>query len=38
MLDKLKEIERRLTEVEQLLGDPSVYSDMARLRDLSRQQ
>ncbi len=38
MLDKLNEIERKLAEVEQLLGDPSVYSDMARLRDLSRQQ
>ena len=38
MLDKLNEIERKLTEVEELLGDPSVYSDMTRLRDLSRQQ
>ena len=38
MLDKLNEIERRLGEVEQQLSDPAVYGDMARLRDLSRQQ
>ncbi len=38
MLDKLNEIERKLSEVEELLSDPSVYSDMTRLRDLSRQQ
>ena len=38
MLDKLNEIEGRLGEVEQQLSDPAVYGDMARLRDLSRQQ
>ena len=38
MLDKLNEIESRLADVERQLSDPSVYSDQARLRDLSRQQ
>ena len=38
MLDKLNEIERRLAEVEEQLGDPAVYSDRTRLRELSRQQ
>ena len=38
MLDKLNEIEARLAQVEQQLGDPAVYSDRTLLRDLSRQQ
>ena len=38
MLDRLNEIESRLAEVERLLGDPAVYGDRVRLRDLSRQQ
>lgn len=38
MLDKLNEIESRLADVERQLSDPAVYSDQARLRDLSRQQ
>ena len=38
MLDKLNEIEQRLSLVEQQLSDPAVYSDQPRLRDLSRQQ
>ena len=38
MLDKLNEIELRLADVERQLSDPAVYSDQARLRDLSRQQ
>ena len=38
MLDKLNEIESRLADVERQLSDPAVYSDQARLRELSRQQ
>ena len=38
MLDKLNEIEQRLAQVELQLSDPAVYSDLPRLRDLSRQQ
>lgn len=38
MLDKLKEIEKRLTEVERQLGDPAVYGDREKLRALSREQ
>ena len=38
MLDKLNEIELRLADVERQLSNPAVYSDQARLRDLSRQQ
>ena len=36
MLDKLNEIEQRLAQVEQQLGDPAVYGDMARLRTAER--
>ncbi len=38
MLDKLKQIEQRLVEVERLLGDSTVYTDRDRLRALSREQ
>ena len=38
MLDKLKQIEQRLAEVERLLGDSAVYTDRDRLRALSRAQ
>ena len=38
MLDKLKQIEQRLAEVERLLGDSAVYTDRDRLRALSREQ
>ena len=38
MLDKLKQNEQRLCQVEHLLGDPSVYGDRDRLRSLSREQ
>jgi len=37
MFDKLADIERRFTEVEQQLSDASVASDQNRLRDLGRQ-
>ena len=38
MLEKLKAIEQRLTEVEQQLSDPAVYGDRQRLAALSREQ
>lgn len=38
MLEKLKAIETRLTEVERQLSDPSVYGDRERLTTLSREQ
>lgn len=38
MLDKLKEIEKRLQEVEKQLGDPTIYTDREKLRSLSREQ
>ena len=38
MLDKLKEIEARLDEVERQLGDSAVYTDREKLRTLSREQ
>ena len=38
MLEKLKAIEARLTEVERQLSDPSVYGDRERLTALSREQ
>ena len=38
MLEKLKAIEQRLTEVEQQLSDPAVYTDRERLTALSREQ
>ncbi len=38
MLDKLREIEKRLSKVERQLGDPAVYSDREKLRTLSREQ
>ena len=38
MLEKLKAIEQRLTEVEQQLSDPAVYGDRERLTALSREQ
>ena len=38
MLEKLKAIEQRLTEVEQQLADPAVYGDRERLTALSREQ
>ena len=38
MLEKLKAIEQRLTEVEQQLSDPAVYGDRDRLTALSREQ
>ena len=38
MLEKLKAIEERLTEVEQQLSDPAVYGDRERLTALSREQ
>ena len=38
MLDKLKQIEQRLQEVETALGDPAVYGDRDKLRSLSREQ
>jgi len=38
MLEKLKAIEERLTEVEHQLSDPAVYADRERLTALSREQ
>ena len=38
MLEKLKAIEARLTEVERQLSDPSVYGDRDKLTALSREQ
>ena len=38
MLEKLKAVERRLTEVERQLSDPVVYTDRERLTALSREQ
>ena len=38
MLEKLKAIETRLTEVERQLSDPSVYGDREGLTALSREQ
>lgn len=38
MLEKLKAVERRLTEVERQLSDPAVYTDRERLTTLSREQ
>ena len=38
MLEKLKAIEERLTEVERQLSDPAVYADRERLTALSREQ
>ena len=38
MLEKLKAIEERLTEVERQLNDPAVYADRERLTALSREQ
>ena len=38
MLEKLKTIEERLTEVERQLSDPAVYTDRERLTALSREQ
>ena len=38
MLEKLKTIEERLTEVERQLSDPAVYPDRERLTALSREQ
>jgi len=38
MLDKLREIEARLAEVERQLGDSAVYTDREKLRTLSREQ
>ncbi len=38
MLEKLKEIEKRLDEVERQLGEPAVYGDREKLRALSREQ
>ena len=38
MLEKLKAIEARLTEVERQLSDPAVYADRERLTALSREQ
>ena len=38
MLEKLKAIEQRLTEVEQQLSDPAVYGERERLTALSREQ
>ena len=38
MLEKLKAVEHRLTEVEHQLSDPAVYTDRERLTALSREQ
>ena len=38
MLEKLKAVECRLTEVERQLSDPAVYTDRERLTALSREQ
>ena len=38
MLEKLKAVEHRLTEVEHQLSDPTVYTDRERLTALSREQ
>lgn len=38
MLEKLKEIETRLEDVEGQMMDPAVYGDMERMRKLSREQ
>ena len=38
MLEKLKAIEARLTEVERQLSDPASYADRERLTALSREQ
>ena len=38
MLDKLEEIHKRYEEIEDLLSDPSVYADPARMAKLLREQ
>ena len=38
MLEKLKQIELRLTEVENQMADPAVYTDREKLTRLSREQ
>ena len=38
MLDKLENVVLRYTQVEQQLGDPSVYADLDKLTKLSREQ
>ena len=38
MLEKLKAVEHRLTEVEHQLSDPAVYTDRETLTALSREQ
>ena len=38
MLDKLEKVVLRYTQVEQQLGDPSVYADLDKLTKLSREQ
>ena len=38
MLDKLETVVLRYTQVEQQLGDPSVYADLDKLTKLSREQ
>ena len=38
MLDKLEKVVLRYTQVEQQLGDPSVYADLHKLTKLSREQ
>ena len=38
MLNKLKGIEARYQEVQELLADPAVYADPEQLRRLSREQ
>ena len=38
MLDKLKQIEQRLAEVERLLGDSAVYTDRDRLRSMAKKR
>ena len=37
MLEKLKEIERRYTELEECLSAPEVYGDADRLRQVNRE-
>ena len=38
MLDKLEKVVLRYTQVEQQLGDPSIYADLDKLTKLSREQ
>ena len=38
MLDKLKEIEQRLQQIEHQMSDPAIYGDREKLTTLSREQ